>query len=139
MEPVFDIVKHFAVFYDEAGNFHGTKKLDKNSLHFRYCRRSYVFRPKHSSFTKKWRVLWTEKYYHYNIDNPEPLIFKQDYTPFMTSQQFDTLIESKVMHELNNLARAGWLEKLLTPTNIIIGIVVLIIVWWMNHNGGKLW
>lgn len=143
MEPIFDIVKHYANFYDEAGNFHGSKRIDKHTINFRYCRRSFVFRPKHSSFTKKWRILWTEKYYHYNLDNPEPLVFnkgyKEGFEPLLTSRQFDTLIESKVMHELNKLSQSGWLEKLLTPANIIIGIVVLILVWWFNHNGGKLW
>lgn len=139
MEPIFDFTRHFAVFYDEAGNFHGKKRISKDTVTFKYCGRAYIFRPKQSSYFKNWNVLWNTKYYSYNLDNPEPLQIRQGYEPVMTATDFNNISDTAVMKDLISLSRENWLTKLLTPTNMIILGVIIAVLWYMNSNGGKLW
>lgn len=138
-KPLTEFVFYYAVFYDDTGDFHGLKRISKNSNTFNYCGRSYVFRPNNSTCFRKNNIFYKVKYYHYNLNNPEPMVLVRNYSPVLTAQQFNTLIESEVLRKLNNLSRGNWLLELFTIRNLIIVAVFVLVYWYLKNNGGALW
>lgn len=142
-DSLLDYTKHYAVFYDDNGNYHGRKRIKKDSSVFSYCGRSYVFRPFHSTFFKDTGMIWKTRYYHYHVNNPEPLIIKQNYKPFMTASQFNIVIETDALKKLNDLANESLLSKIFTAKNIIIGLIAIAIIYfgsttsWFGLTGSE--
>lgn len=140
MTPLFDWCKHVATFWDSQGHYVGRKRLDYNSPTFTFLGRGYNFIPLlYSSFKDK-DFLGFIKYYFYNLDNPDALQLRQKIEPAtLNSFDYGTLLKSDAIIKINNLTKQNWLLSLLTPVNIIIGIVIIGVIYWVSTHGGKLW
>jgi hypothetical protein len=140
LQPLTDWCKHCAVFFDVQGRPIGKKRLDYSQPTFIFMKGGYNFKPLKSSFFKITNILSTTKYYFYHLGNPNPLCLS--YVPVsivMSAEDYGTLLETDILRKLNDLSKENLLSKLLTPRNIIIGLVIIAAIYWMATHGGKLW
>lgn len=139
MKPFTDRCRHVAVFLDNQGHYLCQEKLKYESSSFVHEKLGYVFSPGNSSFFKVTSLLYSTKYYFYNVGCSTPLNLTLPLTTnSLDPKEFGVLIRTQVLTELNNLAKASWWDGLLNPWTIAIVCIVGGLIWYFNKTGGKL-
>lgn len=116
--------------YDDNGRFIKKVRLKRHEKRFRYNKKSFNIDEKEAGETNLDYWLFEKRFYHYNINNPNPFKLDKKGEPIMDSALYDIQLETKVAMDLNNL-NEGNLSKLLTPRNIIIGLIVIGIIYFL--------
>lgn len=108
--PISDWCKHYGVIYDDTGHYIDKVKVKYSSPTFTFRDFAFNFKPNDSSFLKVKGFWGTKKYYHYNINNPDPLLLKKgDIKPIMDSKTYKAILENKLVQELNSLVDGTFL------------------------------
>jgi hypothetical protein len=127
--------KVYALFYDDKGEFITRHRIGRWEKIFKYKNKSFNVIEDEATITEI-KGLWHDRYYyHYNINNPNPMRLKKVAEPIINSDIYNVQLETKVARDLNDLAKTG-LSALLTPRNIIIAIVIIGILVYLltGHN-----
>ena len=133
-----NITKRIAVFYDDKGEEIGKKSFSKTDKTFKYKGRSYNNYHDEATFTTIKRWYWDIELYHYNINNPNPMVINKKVEPILDSETYNVMLETKVIRDLNNVGAKGLLANI-TPLQIIIGVVILVVVYlFATGQGGKI-
>lgn len=131
-----------ATFYDDKGEYLGKKNFSKKAKNFEYgtSKNKGLYNViLNASFreTSIFPLLWKRRTYFYNISNSNPLVLNKKAEPLLSPEMYFIQIKTEIAKKLNDLAKTGFLEYL-TPRNIIIGIVVLVLLYFIA-SGKKLW
>lgn len=129
---LFDLRFVKAVFYDANGNYLAVRKVNKVEPLIKYKGRSYNYLPE-SSFTKRKYATHTTYYYHYNINNPMPLVMKSSTEAVLSPKVYNHILENDLIMKLT--PRKLGLLGLLTPKNIIIVLAILAAVYYFASGG----
>lgn len=127
-----------ARMFDEKGNYHGTASFSKKDKTFDYGKGSYNVDEENATVMEGWvlPVIWKEKIYYYNITHSNPIRLDKKSTPMLSPELYNINLKSKVARDLNNVGQGSFLDNLLTPTNIIIALVVIGGILYITSNGG---
>lgn len=135
--------KDKAVIWDTNGEVADIVGFNKKHETFKWATptdiKSFVIDPKHASHFRRKGILFDTRYTQYDKDNPLPLEVKQTHKPIINSSILNSLLETKVMKELNDLAKglSGFAQFFSNPRNLIImGIIVVVGVYFLS--GGTL-
>lgn len=121
-------------FFDKQGNYLGMKGFSKNKEDFEFKSGRYMVDL--SASYVEWSAfpiftfLWRKWRYFYNVESSIPKKITPQSEPPISPALFDVMMETKLARDLNNLSKGG-LSELLTPRNIIIGIIVLGVVIYL--------
>ncbi|MFW6129931.1 MAG: hypothetical protein ACOC56_02030 [Atribacterota bacterium] len=127
------VTLYFAKMYDEKGKHIKDIHFDNFKNTFKFKNRSYNIRRKEGSYFFKKGILIDKVFYQYNISNTEPFILEKKPTHTNISpEDYNTMLESKITKDLNNLAKRSDLMALLQPKYIIGAIVVLGIIYFAS-------
>ena len=97
----------------------------------------FNFLPEQSSTTKVIKITHTTKYHHYNFNNPMPLVFGKEVEPVLNAEAYKSIIETKLIKDLNNLPNKSLLDFLKDPKVLIFLAVVIFGIYYFA-SGGKL-
>jgi hypothetical protein len=144
MASLFGYKIHVANFYDNSGSyigshvFHKSFKLGIPKKSFSYNSGTYHIKPLESTRFKTsfFPYFFDYYFYDYRYDNPDPIKKNLSFKPVINASDYHTLLESKRLVELNKVRQSG-LSDLLTPRNIIIGLVLIAVVYYF-YSGGSL-
>lgn len=125
-----------AVLFDDKGEEADITKFKRKEGFFTKKKKSYTIDLKNASHFIKRGLLIDRVYYFYPLNNPSPLLLDKKCEPIMNADAFNSLLETKVIREINKLDKTG-LSELLTPRNIIIGLIILGAVYYFA-TGGKI-
>jgi hypothetical protein len=141
MASLLGIKLHEGLFFDKSGRYLGSK-LIKASTKWGLSKRTFEY--KGGSYNVKWKVSRAEMcyfpwffdriQYYYQIGNPDPLDVKTVIKPLMNADDYNVQLESKILRELNKV-RIGGLAALLTPRNIIIGLIIIAAIIYFASGG----
>lgn len=131
----FDTKKYRAIIYNKAGEQIATIQIDRSKKTFNHKNFKYVVDWNCKTYFKRSNFFNTFKYFHYFIDNPNPIEFDGDnfITPPLNTEVFNELFDTKVTKDLNNVANG--LGAFLTPKNILIGLAVIGIAYYFLSGG----
>lgn len=101
MRPITDWCSHCALFFDDSGRYVGKKSLSWKDKHFSFARREFNFFPERSSFFKLKTLFRTTKYYHYNLNDPMPLVLSKSVEPVLDSLVYKSILDSDLVSKLN--------------------------------------
>lgn len=96
--------------------------------------RKFNYIPDNCSYWEKRGIFFNKRYYFYNVNNPNPYIFKKTAEPVINSKIYRVMLDTKVAQDLNKLASGG-LAQYLTPKNIIIGLIILGVIIYFASGG----
>lgn len=130
------ITLYKAFFFNERGEFLGKKGFSKFKRSFVFKEGRYNTDLKEASYFISTTIplLIKSKIYFYNISNPSPLKLDKKAEPILNPDTFNTIIETKVIKDINNLPNKS-LGDLLTPQNLLIGLVVIGILYYLLSGG----
>lgn len=128
--PVSDWCRHKAVFFDDNGVCVGQKRLKYSDSTFVFQGRGFNFMPLNSSFFKVVNIFSKTKFYFYNINNPMPLLIKKSIDPVVNSEAYGVFLRTDILKKLNDLSKKNWLSELLTPRNMIIALILIVVIWF---------
>jgi hypothetical protein len=132
------IKKRLAVFYDDKGEEVGKKSFSSTAKLITFKGRSFNVFSDCSSFTSMKRWYWDLEIYHYPLDNPNPLVLNKKCEPLMDSEAYNVQLTTKVLKDLNEHGKKGLLSSL-TPMQIIIGLVVVVALYFiLTGQTGKI-
>lgn len=125
-----------ALFFDENGDYLGSKTFKRSEKIFKYKKNSYNIDLKYSSFRNinVIPILWDRKDYYYNIGNSNPVLIDKKSEPIINPELYNIMLETKVARDLNDLSRKG-LADFLTPRNILIGLIVVGAIIYFASGG----
>jgi hypothetical protein len=135
LTPIRDWCKHYGIIYDDTGFQLGKVRVKYSNLTFKFKGHSYNFKPNDSTFTKIKGFWGTKKYYHYNINNPDPLLLSSSgIKAVMDSKVYTSILENTHIKDLNSLANSGFLAFLKKYWWLIIPVGL--VVWYFSggHN-----
>lgn len=125
---------HFAVFFNENGEYITTKYISKTKKKFNYKNKTYNIRRKEASYFERKGIIYDRRYYFYNIGNPDPFKLTKPKKIILDPEQYNTILKTKVMKDLNTV-KNPILQKLDTKTVIFI-IAGIGIIGYIIYNGG---
>jgi len=110
--------------------------IDKNKKTFRSMGRQYNFKFEDVMFLKTTGFFKTYYYVFYSLDNPDPLylIENQVKPSILSSVDYDSILESKVIEKANSHTQTD-LSQYLTPKNILIGLAVVGVLIYLVSGG----
>lgn len=122
-----------AWFWDERGEYHGARAFSKNDKTFKYSKGRYIVNLK-ASFKEDWPIplIWKRKTYQYDLKSSIPRKLGDGPEPPITPEQFDINMDTKVLRDLNDLAKGDGLLKYLTPKNIAIALIIGVVIWYIS-------
>lgn len=129
------IKKRIACFYDDKGEFLDKKGFSKTASTLDYGDRSFNVYQDGVTVTKIKRWYWDIELYHYNFNNPNPMILNKKHEPIIDSEMYNIQLKTKVARDLNDLSKGGL--KLNWKT-ILIGLVIIAIIYALATGGIKL-
>jgi len=127
-----------ALFFDEKGEYHGSTSFSKYNSTFTYSNGSYNVDFKNSSYKEESviPVLWKRRTYFYNLSNSNPIKLDKKAEPPISPRLYDIFLKTKVAQDLNDLSKGG-LSQYFTPRNVLIGLGVIAVIYYLS-SGGKL-
>lgn len=125
-----------AIRFDDNGVFIDIVKIPKQEPYFGKKHKSYNVMDKEASFFKMKGLIIDKIYFLYNINNPNPYKVDKKCEPIMNSDAYNSMLETKVIRDMNKLEKSP-ISDLLTPRNIIIGLVVIGAIIYFA-TGGKI-
>jgi hypothetical protein len=132
--PLFMGIVRKAIIYDKKGNWYKTVNITHKHNFFYVKDRAYNIILEGSYFRIK-GVLWNTDYYFYNIDNANPYIFDKNGLPVLNTILYNVNLKTEVAKKLNDANKYGWLSELMTPRNIIIGIILIAVIYYFSTGG----
>jgi hypothetical protein len=137
LTPISDWCKHYAVIFDDAGHYLARVKVKYTQPTFTYKEHAFNFKPNETSFFKI-KTFWnTKKFYAYNINNPDGLIFKSTgIEAVMDSSVYKALLENTLVKQLNDLADSGFMAFLKKYWWLILIILLAIGIYFYTGHGG---
>lgn len=131
----FFTVERIANFLDEKGRPVGSKRFKRDETSFVFGKGRYNVDEKNALCLEE-RKLGRLKYkkYFYDIKHSNPLTYSHTPKPQISPELYNINMESKVARDLNEMSKEG-LAKYLTPTNIVIAIVIVIIAVYLLQGG----
>lgn len=129
-----NIKKRVACFYDDKGEYIGKKSFSKTAQTFKFNNKAFNIYHGDDTFLvtstliKRW--YWDIELYHYNINNPNPIILNKKAEPILDSEMYNIQLETKVARDLNDLSKGGLFDNLNMKTVfilIIIGAIVYLV------------
>lgn len=132
---------HTALFFDKSGVYVG-KKIFKFSSRWGIRKKTFTFKdgeynikPDISrAYYTTFPYLFDTIIYIYNVEHSDPLEVKTAMLPKMTPQQYNIMLESKILRDLNKV-RQGGLAALLTTRNIIIILLIIGAIIYFSMGG----
>lgn len=115
--------KYYASFYDKEGKFIKSVKFKRKEKIVNYENGAYNIDIQKGSRTEVKGLIWDKYHYHYILGEPNPLKLDKKIEPLMDSELYKVNLDIKLAKELGDLA-FDW-KKYLTPTNIIIGVIII--------------
>ncbi len=85
-------------------------------------------------FLKIKNFMRTDKYYFFNENNPEALKLQNFETPIFNTEDFDSIIETKVLKDLNKPNESNLLNQL-EFKHILIGLGVIAVIIYFATGG----
>lgn len=129
-----------AYFYDINGERIGKCSFKKGVEHFEYKEGMYNVIDDNCTIDYE-KVLpfgiLTRKVTYYNIGNTNPLTLTAKPSAPVTPELYNIIYKTKIARDLNDLAFKQGLLALLTPKNIIIGLVVIGLIYYLA-SGNKI-
>lgn len=122
--------KRYALFYDDKGEFLGRAKYKKWDSLIKVGKRRYNIIKEKATITKIKGLFFDKEYTHYNYNNPNPMLLDKKQEPIYNAELYNIQLDTKVMRDLNNLAKKS-LAELLTPINILIGLIVIGVIIYL--------
>ena len=129
LTPISEKGKNWAVFYDDSGYFSHLQKIKFSEKTFISQDKTYNFKPNESScfrFKTFWR---TNKFYHYNINNPDPLLLKNTGLEVcMDPEVYNKIMENNLIKQLNELNNGFllFIKRYWWVILIIIAVIIFI-------------
>ena len=125
--------REYAIIYGENGEHITTIKINKKKTEFEFREQTYITDRKNVKPFVKNGFLTDKKYYNYNIDNPFPILMDKKNESLINPKQLNIMLETKVLQDLNKIDK-GFFGNI-KPIHIIIGIVVIIILYYLATGG----
>jgi hypothetical protein len=122
-----NVKKRIACFYDDKGEFLSKKGFSKTAKTFDYDGKSYNIYQDDATATKVKRWYWDLEEYHYNINNPNPMLLNKKAEPILDSEMYNIQLKTKVARDLNDLSKKGLFANLDFKTAMVILIVIVVI------------
>jgi hypothetical protein len=127
--------KRIACFYDDKGEFLDKKSFSKTAKTLDYDNKTYNVFQDNATITKIKRWYWDLELYHYNINNPNPMVLNKKLEPILDAEMYNIQLKTKVARDLNDLANPGF--KLNWKTGLI-AVAVIVIIYMVATGGIKL-
>ena len=124
----------YGVLFDDNGDEFGKKRFKRKEEYFTKNKKSYIIDVKNASYFKKEGFILDKKYFFYNKNNPSPLRLDKKCEPILNSDSFNSLLETKVIREMNKLDK-GTFGDLFTFRNILIVLGVLGVIYYFSTGG----
>lgn len=134
LKPITDWCTHYALFFGDNGEYLGKKKLNYKESTFKYNKGVYHFLPLYSSHFKLKGIMKTKKYYHYNINNPMPLIIKKNVEPLFYPKVYKTILDSDLVTKLNP-KKNELMDFLFSWKGIVLVLVVGGALYYFSSGG----
>ena len=129
-----NIKRRIAVFYDDKGEQIGRKGFSKTAKLVNFQDKAFnVYHEASSTLYKRW--YWDINQYHYNINNPNPLILNKKCEPVLDSEVYNVQLKTKVMRDLNDLAKGNFN---ISPKMIIICVIIIAVAYMIATKQIKL-
>jgi hypothetical protein len=137
LTPISDWCKHYAVIFDDAGHYLAKVKIKYTQPAFTYKEHAFNFKPNETSFFKI-KTFWnTKKYYAFNINNPDGIIFKSTgIESVIDSKTYKSILENTLVQQLNDLADSGFMAFLKKYWWLILIILLAIGIYFYTGHGG---
>lgn len=116
---------YYAKIFDENGQFVKNIWFPKFEKTFKYKSKSYNVKTKEASYYDAKGLLWDNRYYIYNISNPDPILLDKKAEPIIDPEMYNIQLENQTAKKLNDLAKGSWFKNLDFKTVITIGAVVV--------------
>lgn len=126
-------LQHTAWFFDDIGEYHGSKKFSKKVKTFQYGEGAYNVDLEHSTIVEFTVIplLLRRRRYFYLLGDPNPLKLDKKHEPLMSPELYNANLQINLAKQLGDLAK-GFFAKLLTPMNIFIAAVILGIIYYLG-------
>ena len=131
---ILDKKKYRAIIFNNNGEQIATLPIKRDAKTFTWNKKTYITDFENNTYFKRNNFFKTFKYFFYNINEPKPINLNGLGNPKFDTELFNTLLETKVVNDLNSANRKG-LSELLTPKNVIIGIILLVIGYYFLNGG----
>lgn len=130
----FDTLKYRAIIYNSVGEHIDTVKLDRFAKNFNYKDGLYNINFDHNSGIKI-KTFWKRyKYFSYQLGNPDPINYNNVNNISMTSEKYNIIFKTEIAKKLNDI-NENKLLALLTPRNLVIGLIVIVAIGYFASGG----
>lgn len=129
LTPISERGRNWAVFYEDSGVFSHLQKIKFSEKTFISRDKTYNFKPNESTcfrFKTFWR---TNKFYQYNINNPDPLILKNTgIEAVIDPEVYNKIMENNLAKQLNELNNGFllFIKKYWWLILIIIAVIIFL-------------
>lgn len=120
-----------AVFYDDNGEQFTSCKFnpDKPNFRLKKVNKSFLIDLSNGFYFQKKGFIRNVRYYFYDVNHPHPLLRNnKKIESYIDSEMLNIQLENKVARDLNRLGDKKF-SDLLTPKNIIFGLIILVAIW----------
>lgn len=127
---------HFAIFYDENGEYLTTKHISKTDKKFKYKDKQYNIKRKKASYFERKGLVYDRRFYFYNIGCPDPYNLTEPPEVLIDPKMYNEILETKVTKDLNTV-KESLLSKIDTKTAIFILLGVGALIYFLVNGGIK--
>lgn len=125
-----------AIFFNDKGEDEAKKVFSKKLKKFDYKDETYIVDLENARTHLIKGLIWDTLYFQYKRGNPLPIPKDDKRQELISASILNSILQNNAVRQINDLSKKG-LEKLLTPRNIIIGIVAIGILIYLG-TGHKL-
>lgn len=118
-----NIKLYYAKIFDEKGQFIKNQRFAPYNNVFSYKNKSYNIILKDISYFDIKGILWTNRYYFYNLSNPNPLILDKKCEPVLSPELYNIMLETTTAQKLNDLSKSKF--KLDFKIILLIGAIIV--------------
>lgn len=127
---------HFAVFFNENGEYITTKHISKTDKKFKYKNKKYNINRKEASYFERKGLIYDKRYYFYNISSSDPYKLTKPEDVLIDPEMYNDILETKVTKDLNTV-KESLLEKIDVKTAIFILLGVGALIYFLVNGGVK--
>lgn len=132
----FDKKKYRAIIYNSDGEQIATLNLNRAKSTFEFNGGTYNIKWDCKTFFFRANFFNKYKYFFYTLGNPDPIEYDKENNNFKTNfnaDQYSVMLKTKIAKDLNNIGKG--ISNLLTPKNLIIGLGILVVVYYFMSGG----
>ena len=127
--------KDYGAIYSDDGEHIKSVRIKNKENSFTWDEKSFILDRKKVKPLERNGVFYDKRYYHYNINNPFPFLLNKKGEPMVNAEQFNILMETKVLKDINSLNN-NWLKNIKIQ-HVLIGLGILAVIYYVA-NGGSL-